>query len=517
MLLRKVNLNFKKIMKPTNPVHIYNQSLALLTDLYQLTMSYGYWKAGLDNHEAVFHQFFRRSPFHGGFTIAAGLEAVVDYLKNFHFEANDLEYLATLRGRNEEPYFSTEFLDYLSRLKFTCQIDAVPEGTVVFPYEPMMRVQGPLIQCQLLESPLLNLINFPTLIATKSARICTAAKGDSILEFGLRRAQGIDGALTASRAAYIGGCHATSNVMAGKLFGIPVSGTHSHSWVMVFDDELESFQTYAKYLPGNCVFLVDTYDSIEGVKRAIEVGKVLREKGYKLMGVRLDSGDLAQLSIKARRMLDSAGFSDAKIVASNELDEVLISELKRQGAQINVWGVGTNLITAKDQPALDGVYKLSAIRDKGGKWKYKLKLSEQMLKVSNPGILQVKRFRNELENVGDVIYDLSHLWNGDCSAVDPLDPTKEKLLKKGLHSEDLLIPIFREGKLVYSLPTLSEIRTRTQEELSRFPVGIKRFLNPHQYFVGMEKSLYDLKVNLIRKIRMQTSQAYIAPEETSAL
>lgn len=493
--------------------HIYNQSLSLLTDLYQLTMSYGYWKAGLDRKEAVFHLFFRRSPFHGGFTIAAGLEGVVDFLQNFKFDASDLQYLATLRGDKDVPYFSAEFLDYLSTLKFTCEVDAVPEGTVVFPYEPLLRIQGPLVQCQILESSLLNLINFPTLIATKSARVCTAAKGDSILEFGLRRAQGIDGALTASRAAYIGGCHSTSNVLAGKLFGIPVSGTHSHSWVMVFDEEIDAFQTYAEYLPSNCVFLVDTYDTIEGVKKAIEVGKRLKEQGQKLLGIRLDSGDLAQLSIRSRRMLDAAGLQDAKIVASNELDEVLISELKRQGAQITVWGVGTNLITGKDQPALDGVYKLSAIRDEGGPWKYKLKLSEQMTKVSNPGILQVKRFRANSENVADVIYDIGHTWNGNCQVIDPLDPTKEKVLKKGLESEDLLVPVFRKGKLVYPLPKLTEIRAKTQEELNHFPVGIKRFLNPHQYFVGMEKSLYDLKVDLIKKIRGQTSQAFIAPEE----
>ncbi len=478
-----------------------SQSLSLLTDFYQMTMSYGYWKAGIDRREAVFHLFFRKTPFQGGFTVAAGLEAVIHFLENFRFDSSDLNYLAHLLGPDGTPYFSEGFLEYLSQLKFTGHIDAVPEGTVIFPYEPLLRIQGPLIECQILESPLLNLINFPTLVATKAARMCLAAKGEPILEFGLRRAQGIDGALTASRAAYIGGCDSTSNLLAGKLFGIPVKGTHSHSWVMVFDDELEAFQTYAKILPNNCVFLVDTYDTIEGVKKAIEVGQWLKQEGKKLLGIRLDSGDLADLSIKSRQLLDQAGFQDTTIIASNELDETIISELKHQGAKIAVWGVGTNLVTAKDQPALDGVYKLSAIRDAEGKWKYKLKLSEQMMKVSNPGILQVKRFHLNKENVADVIYNVQTPIADECQIVDPLDPTQVRLIKKGLQSKDLLIPIFRQGQCVYQQPALEEIRLHTKQELAYFHVGIKRFLNPHLYVVGMEKSLYDLKIDLIKQIR----------------
>lgn len=481
--------------------HFYDKSLALLTDLYQLTMSNGYWKMGLEKKEAVFHLFFRRTPFQGGFTIAAGLEAVVEFIERFHFDSSDLAYLEKLLGPNGKPHFSHEFLDYLGNLKFTGNIDAMPEGTVVFPYEPILRIQGPLIECQILESPLLNLINFPTLIATKAARICLAAKGEPVLEFGLRRAQGIDGALTASRAAYIGGCGSTSNVLAGKLFGIPVTGTHSHSWVMVFDDEMDAFQTYAEAMPNNCVFLVDTYDTIEGVKKAIQVGLWLKSQGKKFLGIRLDSGDLADLSIKSREMLNQAGFSDTVIIASNELDETIISELKRQGSQINVWAVGTNLITGKDQPALDGVYKLSATRNPGETWKYKLKLSEQMAKVSNPGILQVKRYYSERENVADVIYDLQTPLHEGSRIVDPLDPTKEHIIKKGLQSKDILEPIFREGKCVYPLPTLQEIRQRTQKELGHFPIGTKRFLNPHTYWVGMEKSIYDIKIQLIKEIR----------------
>jgi nicotinate phosphoribosyltransferase len=497
----------------STPLSLYKSSLALFTDLYELTMSYGYWKAGLDEKEAIFTLFFRRPPFNGGFTVAAGLENAVAYLENFHFDESDLNYLQSLRDVEDQPYFEQGFLDYLSNLKFSCQVDAVPEGTVVFPHEPLVRVQGPLIQSQLLEGPLLNLINFPTLIATKAARMCIAAQGDPVVEFGLRRAQGIDGSVSASRAAYIGGCQATSSLLAGKLFDIPVQGTMAHSWVMVFDDELESFQTYAKHMPSNCVFLVDTYDTIEGVKKAIQVGKWLKSQGKNMLGVRLDSGDLTFLSIKTRQLLDDAGFKDAKIVATNELDETLISELKRQGARINIWGVGTNLVTAKDQPALDGVYKLSALRDLGEQWKYKLKLSERMIKVTNPGILQVRRFSNKKEHVADMIYDIDSLLPQDCTIVDPMDPTHQKTLKKGLQSEDLLVPIFRDGKRVYELPSLSTIRAKTQQELDRFHSGIKRFLNPHQYIVGMEKSLYELKVDLIRNIRSQTSHAFITPEE----
>ncbi len=503
------------MIKTQPKCHFYNQSLALLTDLYEMTMSQGYWKAGFANKEAVFHLFFRRTPFHGGFTVASGVEGVVDFLENFHFVESDLAYLSTLKNPAGENFFSSEFLDYLSNLKFSCDIDAVPEGTTVFPYEPLLRVQGPLIQCQILESPLLNLINFPTLIATKAARVCIAAKGDFVFEFGLRRAQGIDGSLTASRAAYIGGCDATSNVLAGKLLGIPVQGTHSHSWIMAFDDELEAFKTYAEHMSANTVFLVDTYNTLEGVKKAIEVGKWLKSQGKKMLGVRLDSGDLAYLSIKSRKLLDEAGFTDAKIVASNELDETLISELKRQGAKINVWGVGTNLVTGKDQPALDGVYKLSAIRDPDGPWKYKLKLSEQMTKVSNPGILQVRRFRSEHENVADMIYDIHSNLKEDVTIVDPLDPTREKILRKGLQSEDLLVPIFRKGERVYELPSLPEIRARTQSQLERFPVGIKRFINPHQYVVGMEAGLYQLKIDLIKKIRESAKQSLIPMEDNS--
>ncbi|MEK6247166.1 MAG: nicotinate phosphoribosyltransferase, partial [Planctomycetales bacterium] len=281
---------------------IYQTSLALLTDLYQLTMSYGYWKTGRAEQEAVFHLIFRSNPFQGGYTIAAGLQYVVDYVSDFRFRTDDVQYLEGLEGNDSRPLFDRTFLDYLAELELRCDIDAVPEGTVVFPHQPLVRVKGPILQCQILETALLNLVNYQSLIATKAARISAATGGDPVLEFGLRRAQGIDGALAASRAAYIGGCDATSNVLAGKLFGIPVRGTHAHSWVMSFDDELSAFEEYASAMPNNCVFLVDTYDTIEGVRNAIEIGKRLRKTGNEMVGVRLDSGDLACLSIEARRL-----------------------------------------------------------------------------------------------------------------------------------------------------------------------------------------------------------------------
>ena len=477
-----------------------DHSYALLTDLYQLTMAYGYWKQGIHEREACFHLHFRRCPFHGGYSVAAGLEYVVDFLEHLSFSEADLQYLSTLTGSDEKPLFSQDFLDYLSELEFCCNIDAVPEGTCIFPYEPIVRVKGPVLQAQLLETPLLNLINFPTLIATRAARVTLAAAGDTVLEFGLRRAQGVDGGMTASRSAYIGGCHATSNVLAGKLFGIPVAGTQAHSWIMAFDDELTAFQAYAEAMPNNCVFLVDTYDSLQGVRHAIEVGKWLRENNHKLLGIRLDSGDLNYLSIEARKLLDEAGFQDTSIVASNDLDEILISDLKRQGAQIAVWGVGTSLVTARGDAALDGVYKLSAIKE-GGEWRYRLKLSEQLQKVSNPGVLNVRRYRDDKGYIADAIYDeVEDLSNG-CEIVDPFDATRRKVLSAEQEHRDLLQPIYRHGNCVYACPTLEEVRQHCQEELSLLHEGIKRFLNPHRYVTGLESRLHDRKMHLIDKFR----------------
>ena len=480
---------------------IYRTSLGLLTDLYQLTMAQGYWKLGRAEDEAVFHLLFREHPFAGGFTVAAGLACVVDVLRELAFDAEDAAYLATLQGNDGGRLFDPEFLKALQRIAWAWDIDAVPEGTVGFPHEPLVRVRGPLLQCQLLETPLLNLINFQTLVATKAARVCMAAGDDAVLEFGLRRAQGIDGALAASRAAYLGGCAATSNVLAGRLFGIPVKGTHAHSWVMSFDDEAEAFRAYAEAMPNNCVFLVDTYDTLEGVRRAIEVGKALRKRGHELAGVRLDSGDLAYLSIQARQMLDEAGFADAAILASNDLDEHIIASLKDQGARIAVWGVGTRLVTAYDDPALGGVYKLAMIRHAGRDWEYKVKLSEQTAKISTPGCLQVRRFRENGRFVADMIHDTQRPVPESAVIVHPTDPTKRKAIPAHATGEDVLVPVFRGGECVYNVPALTESRKRTAEQLAGFHGGVKRFVNPHAYPAGLERGLHDLKMRLILEAR----------------
>ena len=371
-------------------------SSALLTDLYQLTMAAGYWKSGALDREAVFHLYFRSNPFGSGFAIAGGLAPAIDYLRDFRFTDDDLAYLA---GTG---FFERGFLDSLGTLRLTCDVDAIPEGSVVFANEPLVRVRGSLLQAQLVETALLNALNFSTLIATKAARIVHAARGRNVLEFGLRRAQGPDGALTASRAAHLGGCTGTSNVLAGKRFGIPVAGTHAHSWVMAFDDEATAFAAYADAMPNNVLLLVDTYDTLEGVRHAIE----LAARGYKLLGIRLDSGDLAWLSIEARRMLDEAGLRDARIVASNDLDEELIASLvDEQDAKIDVFGVGTKLVTAYSQPALGGVYKLGAIRDGNGEWQRRIKVSEQTVKTTIPGMLNVRRFSSDGVFRGDMLWD----------------------------------------------------------------------------------------------------------------
>ncbi|GAB3032655.1 nicotinate phosphoribosyltransferase [Spirosoma pulveris] len=503
---------------------LYDTSLSLLTDLYQVTMAYGYWKTKTSEKEAVFNLYFRKNPFSGGFTIACGLANVLGYIENFGFSKKDLRYLRTLTGNDGKPMFEPEFMDYLADLKLTCDVEAIPEGTVVFPNEPLIRVRGPILQCQLLETPLLNLVNFESLIATKAARLRLVVEKDTLLEFGLRRAQGIDGGMTASRAAYIGGCDATSNVLAGKLYDIPVGGTHAHSWVMSFADEQQAFDAYAEVLPNNVTLLVDTYDSLQGVKHAIETGRKLMQRGYKLAAIRLDSGDLAYLSIEARKLLDAAGFEETGIVASNDLDETIISSLRQQGAKINIWGVGTKLVTAYDQPALGGVYKLAALRQEpdsqlGGDgaeeaketntpktngWEYKMKLSEQAIKTSTPGIQQVRRFRDERGFVADMIYDTEGI-DGSASQsttmIDPLDFTKRRRFEAAQPYEDLLVPVVKAGKRVYESPDIHTVRERVQTQLANLHPGVKRFVNPHTYPVGLEKGLHELKTKLILKLR----------------
>lgn len=476
---------------------IYKTPLGLLTDLYQLTMAYGYWKLGRAEQEVVFHQFFRRPPLGGGYAIAAGLSHVADYLAGFGFDQSDLDYLATLEGNDGKPLFEQAFLSYLGELAFTCDVDAVPEGTVVFGQAPLIRVRGPILQAQLIETALLNMMNFQTLIATKASRICAAAGDDPVLEFGLRRAQGVDGSLSASRAAYLGGCAATSNVLAGKLYGIPVKGTHAHSWVMSFEEELDAFESYAEVMPNNCVFLVDTYDTLAGVRNAIDVGRRLRAKGYEMVGIRLDSGDLAYLSMQARKLLDEAGFPKAAVVASNDLDEHVIKDLKSQGARITVWGVGTKLATSYEQPALGGVYKLGAIRNADGKWEHRIKLSEQSIKTTIPGMLQVRRFEDDGGLIADMIYDELTGVDDSRQIVDPKDPTRRRKISGEAQSRDLLVPVTRGGDLVLEDEGLGAKRDRAARELAKLHPGVRRFMNPHEYPVGLEPALHKLRNRMI--------------------
>lgn len=468
----------------------------LLTDLYQLTMAYGYFKLNKHEEEAVFQLTFRNYPFKGNYALSCGLASIVDFLMNWHFHEDDLAYLATLKNSRALPLFTSEFLDYLRKLTFSCNIDAIPEGTIVFANEPLIRVEGPILQCQLIETPLLNMINFQTLIATKASRVCQAAGHDPVIEFGARRAQGPDGALSASKAAYIGGCIATSNTLAGKLFDIPVLGTHSHSWVTAFPNEMAAFSAYASVMPYNCVLLVDTFNTLEGVKHAIAVGKKLRAEGADLLGIRLDSGDMAELSLKARQLLDAAGFEKTNILASNSLDEYAISDLKSKGAAISSWGVGTHLATAYDTPALDGVYKLSALRDAKGHWEYKLKLSEQELKVSTPGRHQIRRFFCNDQYVLDIIYDLD-LGISDIPEAVLLDkPSQNKRIDDYDGYVDLLQPILREGKLLQEKKSIHEVRHQAITAVSDF----NRIHKEHSYPVGLEKNLYELKKKLIKEV-----------------
>lgn len=482
--------------------HAQPPGMLLFTDLYELTMAQGYWKTGMADHEACFHLVFRQAPFHGGFTIAAGLADAVAFLQRIHPSEEDLAYLAAFEGNDGRPLFDGAFLNELRTLAFACDVDAVPEGTVVFPHEPIVRVRGPIMHAQIVESALLNIINFQTLIATKAARVCQAAQGDPVIEFGLRRAQGTDGALAAARAAYIGGCAATSNVLAGRLFGIPVRGTHAHSWVMAFDNEAASFEACAGAMPNNCVFLVDTYDTLAGVRRAIAAGRRLRAQGREMIGIRLDSGDLAYLSIQARRMLDEAGFPKAAIMASNDLDEHIIESLKQQGAAIGVWGVGTKLVTGHADAALGGIYKLSAIRRPGGPWQFKVKLSEQAAKVSIPGVLNIRRFALG-SFAGDMIYNETSppADTARREIIDPGNPFRRKKIPGEARFEDLLVPVFRGGKLVRDDPGLPAIRERTRAQLAQLHPGSRRLLNPHEYPVGLEPSLHALRAELMDKAR----------------
>ncbi len=460
-----------------------------MLDLYHLTMAYGYWKEGLHGRPAVFHHFFRKAPFGNPYVLAGGLHLLIDLVEAFRFSVEDIQYLGGLKGSQGNPLFDEPFLNYLQRMEFSCDIDAVPEGKPVFPHQPMVRVTGPLLQAQIIESAILNLVNFSSLIATKASRMRRAAPNDSILEFGLRRAQGLDGALTASRAAFIGGCDATSNVMAGRYYGIPVKGTHAHSWVMCFSDEREAFRAYAEAMPGNCILLVDTYDTLNGVRNAIAIAREMRARGQEMNGIRLDSGDLAELSIRARAMLDEAGFPDVAIVASDSIDEYRLQQMKEKGAQVSIWGIGTRLVTAYDQPALGGVYKLAALQDEGGRWVDRIKLSEEAIKTSNPGRQQIRRFFDaEGRPQGDMIYDPFDKGSDEMITY----PDERSVSFRGAQGEELLLPIFRSGQLVYKVPELGQIREdslRNQE--------IFRNISADSYPLGLEKDLFQRKQKLI--------------------
>lgn len=484
--------------------------LGLLTDLYQLTMAAGYWRSGMAQRHGVFHLFFRRHPFGGAYALAAGLEQVLDLLERWRFSPEDLEYLAGLVGNDGKPLLPQGFLEHLAELRFTGDLDAVPEGTVVFAHEPLLRFHGPILQGQLLETAWLNILNFQTLVATKASRIVRAAAGDPVLEFGLRRSQGPDGGLSAGRAAYVGGCVGTSNVLAGRRFGIPVRGTHAHSWVMAFGDEREAFAAYAEALPNNCIFLVDTFDTLEGVRRAIVEAKKLRQRGHEMVGIRLDSGDLLTLSREARRLLDAAGFPEAKVVASNDLDEYRIARLKADGAAIDIWGVGTRLATAYDQPALGGVYKLTAVRD-GDDWRDALKLSEDPVKIPNPGIQQVRRFRRGGRFVGDVIHHDPRVDASPGEAVGPSGFTAEgveQTLDAGAAgewtSEPLLVPVTRGGEVVYDVPSLDAVRQRAFEQLGGLDPSVLAFEEPSSYPVLLDPQLHQVKQTLIARAQEET-------------
>ena len=475
------------------------QNLTLLTDLYELTMMQGYFKNKDQNETVVFDAFYRSNPCGGGFAIAAGLEQLIQYIKELRFDNEDIEYLASLG------IFDKDFLDYLRDFKFTGEIYAIPEGTVVFPREPLIKVIAPIMQAQLVETAILNIINHQSLIATKAARVCYAAHGDGIMEFGLRRAQGPDAGTYGARAAMIGGCVGTSNVLCGQLFDVPVKGTHAHSWIMSFPDEYTAFKTYANLYPSACILLVDTYDTLKsGVPNAIRVFTEMREAGIPLTfyGIRLDSGDLAYLSKKARKMLDDAGFTDAVISASNDLDEFLIQSLKEQGAAITSWGVGTHLITSKDCPSFGGVYKLAAIMGKDGKFVPKIKLSENSEKVTNPGNKTIYRIYEK--ESGKIKADLICLAdetfdeNEPMLLFDPIEPWKKTKLAGGSYTlRELMVPVFRNGECCYTSPKVMDIRAYCQKEQDTLWDETRRLVNPHKVYVDLSSKLYDIKIELL--------------------
>ena len=478
------------------------RNLTLLTDLYEITMMQAYFKNNNKNKMAIFDVFYRKNPMDGGYAISAGLEQVIEYINNLHFTEDDINYLASLK------IFEDDFLDYLKNFKFTGDIYAIPEGSVMFPREPMLKVIAPIMEAQFIETAILNILNHQSLIATKAARICYAAEGDGIMEFGLRRAQGPDAGIYGARAAVIGGCAGTSNVLTGQMFDVPVMGTHAHSWIMSFDDEYTAFYTYARLYPMACTLLVDTYDTLNsGVPNAIKVFKQMKNEGIELKnyGIRLDSGDLAYLSKKARKMLDDAGFKDATITASNDLDVFLIASLKMQGAEITNWGVGTNLITSKDCPSFGGVYKLAAIMEDGENFTPKIKLSDNSEKITNPGNKKIYRIYEKENNKikADLICLENETFteNEDMHLFDPHEPWKKTVLKAGTFTlKELLVKVFDKGQCVYHSDSVMKLRDFAISEMETLWEETKRFENPHQVYVDLSQKLYDIKISLLEKM-----------------
>ena len=479
------------------------RNLTLLTDLYELTMMQGYYEKG-QNENVIFDVFFRQNPCNNGYSVCAGLDQVIDYIKNLHFTYDDVDYL---RGLG---IFKEDFLHYLSGFHFSGDIYAIPEGTVVFPKEPLLKVVAPIMEAQLVETAILNIINHQSLIATKTSRIVFAANGDGIMEFGLRRAQGPDAGLYGARAAMIGGCVGTSNVLAGQMFDVPVMGTHAHSWIMSFPDEYTAFKTYAEMYPDNCTLLVDTYDTLKsGVPYAIRVCQEFKDAGKPLIkyGIRLDSGDLAYLSKGARKMLDEAGFPEATICASNDLDEFLLHDLKMQGAAIDSWGVGTNLITSKDCPSFGGVYKLAAIQNEEGEFVPKIKISENTEKITNPGNKTIYRIyekasgkiKADLICFADEVIDPKQ----DLLLFDPMDTWKKTKLAGGTYNvREILLPIFKNGECLYKSPTLKEIAAYCREEKDTLWDETKRLFYPHRVYVDLSQKLYAVKQSLLDQMTM---------------
>ena len=472
-------------------------NLTMLCDFYELTMGYGYFEKGYKDRITYFDLFFRRCPDGGGFAIAAGLQQIIQYIQDLHFSPEDIEYL---RGRK---LFSEEFLQYLANFKFTGDIWAVPEGTPIFPKEPIITVRAPAIEAQLIETFLLLCINHQSLIATKANRVVRAAQGRTVLEFGSRRAQGSDAAILGARAAYIGGCHGTACTISDQLYGVHAGGTMAHAWVQMFDTEYEAFKTYCEIYPENATLLVDTYNTLKsGVPNAIRVfNEVLKPKGITKCGIRLDSGDMAYLTQKARQMLDEAGWTECKISVSNSLDEYIIQDLLRQGAKIDMFGVGERLITARSEPVFGGVYKLAAVENDDGTITPKIKISENIGKITNPHFKKLYRFYGN--DTGKAIADYLCIYDEtvddscDMEIFDPEATWKTKTVYN-FTAKELQVPIFQNGKLVYECPSLQEIRAYCMEQVDTLWDEVKRFDNPHTYYVDLSQKLWDIKYNLLK-------------------